>query len=561
MKRFTVLLLLSLILVGCVPFQTEPSVTPSPVPSTATKTLTATITFTPTITPSPTLSPTPTLTPTPTQIPFAEYELIMTLDDKVPARVVSLSFSPNGSLLVAGYNSYPVYSTGDDIIRIWDPSTGCLKYKLLNYRGINWDVSASPDGNLVVSSFWNVPEIQMWDLAGKSLIKRLETNSGFNKSFAFSPDGKLLLSIGGRNAELRSLPDGELLHTYTADLNNNLRAADFSPNGELIAASNHNDNNVFIWSVEDGELLHEITQQDDPSYIEANVYLRFSANGNLLAVSHKNKINILSVETWKTQKVFSANTEYEKFSGILFSPDDRFLVALGGIQEYLGRRRVYIWNLQDGILIKTIEIPGDFLVVTPLSMAMSPNGKFLALGQFSGRILVYGVPEDTPTGSCSLPIQIDGGSSPLAQNDVNPQSSSYIWDFETDGDVEGWKALNNLAVLRTTAGSLVTKSTGNDPYMISPMLMADATALSLIEIRMKASAGNMAEIYFITNSEGTYDESKVKRFSILGDGQFHTYTLDMSNVQKWNGVITQIRLDPTATKADIEIDYIRLTRP
>jgi len=451
--------------------------------------------------------------------------------------------------------------TGDDIIRVWDTSTGCLRYKLLNYRGINWDLAISPDRNLIVSSFWNVPEIQLWDLQGHSLIKRLETNNGFNKSFAFSPDGKSLLSVGGRNAELRSLPDGNLLHTFTADLKNNLRAADFSPNGDLIGASNYKDNDVFIWAVKDGELLHQISQSDDPSFIEANVNMDFSSDGKLLAASHKNKINIFDVDTWKRIKVFTANTEYESFTEIVFSPDDKFLVALGGIQQYLGRRRAYIWNVQEGILAKSIEFPGDFLVVTPLSMAISPNGKFLAFGQFGGTILIYGVPGDVHASSCGSPIQIDGSNSSSAQTDASPQSSPYAWEFDSDGDTEGWEAWYQLEPLRTIKGSLVTKSSGKDPYMGSPSIMADADALSKIELRMKVSAGETAEIYFITTASREYDESKVLRFPIVGDGQSHTYTLDMSKVKTWSGLITQIRLDPTVTEATVEIDYIHLTYP
>jgi len=139
-----------------------------------------------------------------------------------------------------------------------------------------------------------------------------------------------------------------------------------------------------------------------------------------------------------------------------------------------------------------------------------------------------------------------------------PNSSGLLWDFNQNGNPEGWQAWNQLNTFQVKGGILYTKSTGNDPYMGSPKITANASALSRIEIRMKVTAGDTGELYFITKSDGTYDESKVLQFPITVDGEFHTYILDMSKVQKWSGVITQIRLDPTVTQAAIEIDYIHI---
>jgi hypothetical protein len=145
-------------------------------------------------------------------------------------------------------------------------------------------------------------------------------------------------------------------------------------------------------------------------------------------------------------------------------------------------------------------------------------------------------------------------SSPLSSYDPD---FIFSWDFNQDGNLEGWEPWNQLEPLRTRNGSLITRSTGDDPFMVSPRIYVNASDLFHIEIRMKVSGGNTASIYFITPSDW-YDESKVLHFPIIGDGQFHTYFLDMSKVKKWSGHIRQIRLDPTVTPAAIEIDYIRI---
>ena len=97
--------------------------------------------------------------------------------------------------------------------------------------------------------------------------------------------------------------------------------------------------------------------------------------------------------------------------------------------------------------------------------------------------------------------------------------------------------------------------------MYSPGFAVDAAAFPRVEIRMKVSSGNTAQLFFVTASDPTEDETKSSLFSVIDDGQFHKYTLDMSAVKGWNGTITQIRLDPTDTQASVEVDYIRMMKP
>jgi hypothetical protein len=147
----------------------------------------------------------------------------------------------------------------------------------------------------------------------------------------------------------------------------------------------------------------------------------------------------------------------------------------------------------------------------------------------------------------------------LEIDSLNINQHGYAWEFETDADSEGWLAWSQLETLQVNKGLLSTRSTGSDPYMGSPdALSIDAATLSLIELRMKVSAGTLGELFFITDSDEVYDGNKSLLFSVIADGQFHTYTLDMSVVSQWQGTIRQLRLDPTDTSAEIEIDYVRV---
>jgi alpha-L-rhamnosidase len=141
---------------------------------------------------------------------------------------------------------------------------------------------------------------------------------------------------------------------------------------------------------------------------------------------------------------------------------------------------------------------------------------------------------------------------------LNVITYGLAWEFESAGNSEGWVAWNQITNLQVNQGNLIAQSTGNDPYMGSPKFSIDSKIFPVIKISMKVSSGSAAQLFFITVSDSDYDESKSLRFSVNGDGKFHTYILDMSTIGSWNGTITQIRIDPIETHSSFEVDFIRI---
>jgi hypothetical protein len=139
------------------------------------------------------------------------------------------------------------------------------------------------------------------------------------------------------------------------------------------------------------------------------------------------------------------------------------------------------------------------------------------------------------------------------------ETIGQAWEFEHEGNTEGWMAWNQLTALQVSQGNLTSQSTGNDPCMGSLVFVIDPKNFPFIKIRKAVSSGNTAQLYFITLTDNNYDESKSLRISVNGDGKFYTYILDMSTIGGWNGTITEIRLDPIETQSSIEVDYIRIT--
>jgi len=169
--------------------------------------------------------------------------------------------------------------------------------------------------------------------------------------------------------------------------------------------------------------------------------------------------------------------------------------------------------------------------------------------------------------------QVATSLSSTPETQPSPAVIAYSWDFKQDG--EGWARFftlvqndvysesHDIASVKIVNGALTTRSLGSDPYFFSANnLNITASATPIVAIRMSVSAGDWAEIYFITDSDENWSESKKLEFPLTSDGQFHDYLIDMSEVSRWRLTITRLRLDPTdIASAEIQIDYIRVQSP
>ncbi len=130
-----------------------------------------------------------------------------------------------------------------------------------------------------------------------------------------------------------------------------------------------------------------------------------------------------------------------------------------------------------------------------------------------------------------------------------------------DGDTEGWCSGNPLVSFTAAGGSLAMESTGDVLFIISPPIAVPAADYSRIGIRMKVSPGNPGggQVFFITDLDPHWDEAKSLFLEIIADGEFHGYVPDLSNVDGWNGVVTQLRFDPVLTAGtNVEVEIFAL---
>jgi hypothetical protein len=134
------------------------------------------------------------------------------------------------------------------------------------------------------------------------------------------------------------------------------------------------------------------------------------------------------------------------------------------------------------------------------------------------------------------------------------------WEFNTVGDDDGWHSYNDWSSNTVSDGVLYGYSDSIDPYAHSSDTWANIHEYPFIRVRMKQSAGTTAQIYFVTETDGTWNEAKSVTFDIIPDYNFHEYLIDMRDCADYKGVVVQIRLDPTDAAASMmAIDYVRFS--
>ncbi len=160
--------------------------------------------------------------------------------------------------------------------------------------------------------------------------------------------------------------------------------------------------------------------------------------------------------------------------------------------------------------------------------------------------------QPTATVTTVLPDTISQPSEPLPG-----------WNFNQAGKALGWKADHHLARFSFDQEGLQTSSTGGDPYMSGPRMQIDAAFAPHLEIRMRSTKGNDAQVFWVVRNtsggEQPFNEAASQHFIVQPDGQWQTYRLDLSSHPAWKGQITRLRLDPSNTEgAEISIAWIRL---
>ena len=337
--------------------------------------------------------------------------VILTTEDKV----LSLAFSPNGKLVVAG-------SGYDRTMRVWDGVTGKERDSLGKHPDFVHGVAFSPDGKLLAASGrtfdprgTNPERVRIWDMnSGKEKfafeIEPAKRAGSALPVLAFNPKDGNMLTVAGRGGLVHfwDIAAGKETKTLPGPVEF-LTSIAFSPNGKLVAAGGRGKTAglataVIVWESATGK---EVTRHDGPIDELINS-LAFTPNGKLLVAGCSNgEIHIWDVETgWKKiiPRNLNDNVSYVAISSVPL-PD-----GIGPKKEKTSRWLLAAadWNKQ----VRLLAIPSGEEIATlkghdraVMCVAFSPDGKQVVSGGWDNTVRLWRVPTLQPKAA-------DGHSAP-----------------------------------------------------------------------------------------------------------------------------------------------------
>ena len=266
----------------------------------------------------------------------------------------AVAFSPDGKKIVTGSNDFTA--------RIWDNQGNCLKV----FRGHNSEIYSavfSPDGNSLLAGLSDSTAI-LWDLEG-NILQRFRGHENIVRCVAFSNDGKTLLTASDdKSARLWDL-NANLLQVFNGHSDNILSIA-FSPDEKTILTGaadrtarlwDLNGNTIIVLRGHGGNVNSVVFNPDGVSA------LTFSTDG----VARKWDIS---------QGKFKDLTGIKSaVTCIQFSPDGKSIMTVSGTPD----PSLKIWDT-DGNYRQTFRYLAN-------TAAFSPDGNNILIGGLGAQLL------------------------------------------------------------------------------------------------------------------------------------------------------------------------------
>ena len=260
-------------------------------------------------------------------------------------RILSLAFSSDGSLLVAGGGTPARFGE----LQFWDPRAGTLVKSILTCNDTVFGASLSPDAKKVAVGCTD-NTVRVFETTGARELYKISSHENWVLATVFGADSKRFVSVGrDRAAKLVDAEKGQMLENV-----NQLR-------GELSAIARHPSKDIIVIGGEDripylymmdrprnlkvGEeatLIRKLEPQEGAIFA-----LDWSLDGKRIAVAGAgSKVNVYDVESGAKVTVCSGHSA--GIYAVAFSPDGTRL-ATGGFD---GQLRFY--NAADCTLQKAI---------------------------------------------------------------------------------------------------------------------------------------------------------------------------------------------------------------
>jgi WD40 repeat protein len=329
-------------------------------------------------------------------------------------------FSPDGKMVVS--------TNRDNTVTRWDVESATPLETLRGHSNFVQQPVFSPDGETLYTVSHDGTAIA-WDLTGDRRLGRPFTFT-HDRTFSttgydghpgrFSPDGRLI-AVGLKEEGIalwnaRELtPVGERLLGTDGEV----KSLDFSPDGQTLAAATGR-GSLTLWDVASRSRLHEPLYAGNPSLLLA---VGFSPDGATLATASSD----LGLQRWDPATGDSLDVLGSGgASDVAFSADGAMIAFVrpdqGGAE---------VWDMATRTSIATV----DGTPSTDFSVALSPDGRMLAVGGFGRVVRIWDVRtrklvhEIDQRGNGAFTLEFSPDSQTLAVSGFEPVAS--LWDVAT----------------------------------------------------------------------------------------------------------------------------------
>jgi WD40 repeat protein len=290
--------------------------------------------------------------------------------DRGEDTIYSLAFSPDGK---------KVASCGSDGNLVLQDIEKSKINSLPLEQGALYSVAFSPDGNTIACAT-EAGIVVLYDVVHDRMRHLPKQHTGKVYTVAFSPKGNKLASAGEDKRIIfwdpnRGKSEGSLEDT------NEVFSVAFSPDGKTLASGDM-DRNVILWDVEKQKRLEPLLEGHNNSVFS----VAFSPNGKTLVSASSDKTIRLWDVASRRPKGGPLTGSSEKVYAVAFNPNGKTLASGADFGTTI------LWDTTDQPLLAQ---PISWDLVS--RVALTPDGKTWAWGDFKGNIVVASIGENAAT--------------------------------------------------------------------------------------------------------------------------------------------------------------------